>query len=346
MSKYSRPEAIQNIRFDYTTKELQQRYDTMRAKIDAFAEREVYLYYQLNPEYRAYIDAPSKTDIFGRQVGGYDGSIEKFIKALYDKLEFLYTIRTKEKHLEQLERCERIMTSGGELSIRMAIFFDPQISEKTDMLGLIRAFPTFYSYYDPKLYDNKGGYGVAFPPRVTELTDEELTVALAHEFGHIRQGHCLEILMENTYVNEAMDFSINHQFQIMDLYRYIQLCKKLFAGGMGCTVLSWKEIDGGMDIPLTTTSEWKEILELIKIYHGDKKGPKPPGPPGPPQRVDDRVMPGDIVLVRGSSPNKYGRLISGDVDKGTGEVLPMTEAEFLAEYEAQKKAHEAAKAMA
>jgi hypothetical protein len=341
LSNYVRPSQINKIRWDYTTEELQAQYDDMRAKIDQFVAAIPTL---LDPSFSHLPNVAAFQQIL---IARYGGDVSKFTKALYDKLEYFFTIRTSQQHLEQLERCERIITAAGEINIPLAIFYDPQLNTQ-NALTFIDSYPTFYSYYEPKLLDGYGGYGIAFCGRTTELTDEELTVAMAHEFGHIRKGHCLVSLLENTLVNESMDYSINHEFEIDDLLRYLSLCQKIFGNKpdgnpyTGCTVLSWEKKMGGQDYHIEIDTYWRTILDLLKrSREPDPSGPPPPTPP-PPGASDDRVKEGDIVSIRGSSPKQYGRVLGADIDKGKATITPMTAAEVQEEYERQKAARAAA----
>lgn len=334
---------INRIRHDWSDSDFESIYNSVKEGI-VNLESKIEIYMAQNPQLAILIMSPSKIDPeTKRNVGGYDGNPSALITAMYTHLDYIFTIRTKAQHDIQLARCEEMLFGSGKLEMPLSVFFDPQM-EGVNPLQLMNTFPTFYSYFEPKLYGTeKGGFGIAFPPRITELSDDELRIAMAHEYGHIKQGHCL-IDSIHPYTNCAMDYAINHQFKYVEKVNYNSVADKLFNGGRGCCQISWAKKDGGEGIDMTTSPNWREnlgLLELIRYEENpeDKKKKEEKGAGGePPPPPDTEVRVGDLVYIRGTkSPKEYGRVISIDSETGETKYFPVTEAEVQAELKTRKE---------
>ena len=291
------------------------RVEEIYGKFDAFM--------QVNPEFAAMMGAL------------YQGDKDIYKKAMLKKLEYCMTIHTEKEWKKQQERCENAITMGGVLDIPVVVILDPQLLERRVFMD--GSFPTYYSSWVKKLFDDTHpGFVVAYPPRITEMSDEEVRVALAHEFGHIKQKHMFqEFKAENQGdVNAAMDYSINWAFNHDDITLYEELARKMFDGQTGVTKVPFPEKKGGLDNQINISHYWKEILTLMKILRGkDEKGGDGQPPP------TDEIEVGNIIIER-KKGGGYARVT--DIDPVTGKITadPMTKEEVEEERkeEAQRQA--------
>lgn len=294
--------AQQGVKREWTTQDLSDVYENYLHQIASIYDK--FDGYMQNQEFAAWAG-----HVFG-------GDKEKYKKVMEEKGEYCMTLKTEEEWEKQQERCERILSMGGDLKLPLVIILDPQItSNRVVMKG---SYPTFYTTWKNPLFDNGNpGFVVAYPPRVTEMDDEEIRVALAHEFGHIKQKHMFlsksDPAANDRDLNVAMDYSINWVFNNADLNRYDKLARKMFNGETGATIIPWAPNKGGLGVPYASTHTWREILKLINVLKDKPPEGGPPGPPPPPEPMEV----GDIVKRRGEK--KYGRIV--DIDYKTGELI-------------------------
>tara|TARA_Y100000034_G_C6902141_1_gene417497 strand:+ start:783 stop:1727 length:945 start_codon:yes stop_codon:yes gene_type:complete len=253
----------------------------------------------------------------------YQGDKEVYKRTMIEKGDYCMTINTEEEWEKQQERCENFVSMGGELDIAVVVVLDPQIN--TNRVIIQGSYPTFYTTWKNPLFENGNpGFLIAYPPRITEMTDKEVKVALAHEFGHIKQKHMFVRLpgQNPTDVNIAMDYSINWGFNHEDITLYEELARKMFKGQTGATKVPFPEKKGGLDVKVSIDHYWKAILDLMnKLKEEDGEGGEGPPPPQEPIEI------GDIVKER-KKGGGYGRVT--DVDPQTGKITaePMTKDEF------------------
>lgn len=310
------------IRHDWTDAQLMEIYDGLKREIDQMVG--MYDKLKQNPRFAAHVDKRFK-------------NAEDWGKFAMKRLDYCFTIKKGKEAAKQHERCENLITEGGKLKIPLVVFLDIQLKSVLDVINNGK-FPTFYSYWHKNYYKNgRGVYGIAFPPRITEMNDEELRVALAHEFGHIRQKH-LFYRKPNHEVcyNRAMDYSINFGFDEADRKRYVKVANKLFDGGVGATIVSYPREKGGLGVNVAISHEWREIH---KIIHMLEENPNAGSLPMPQQPQEIEV--GSIVKVRGK--DQYGQVQSIDEKTGRLTTIPLTKKEALEKLRQQSQGQQGQK---
>ncbi len=262
---------------------------------------------------------------------------DDIINWAYSKLEYYHAIKTQKELEYQFQRCKDIVYFNG-LELPIVLIFDYQfVSEDS----FISRNPTFYSTFkgDVNTSWGRGAYYIAFPATAAYLTDEELMVAMKHEFGHIVQGHCSihsGDAFDVQYMNQSMDISINLGMTEQEQNLLIKVAEKLFGTGTyPCMSLIAPHGQGGFGIPqLVQSGDWQTPHDFIRLYYKnkDKKGQQGKGSPqqgqgggsgesgeGEGQQIDDKINVGDFVILRGSDPKVYGRVSA--IDDTTGKAV-------------------------
>lgn len=216
------------------------------------------------------------------------------------------------------------------------MLLDPQILEQRvfDQPN----YPTYYSAWIKKdLFPNGNpGFVIGYPPRISEMTDDEVKIALAHEFGHIKQKHMFDDLNVTNKgdVNAAMDYSINWAFNTKDIKTYEELARKMFNGQTGVTKVPFPKEKGGLNNDVLITHYWKEILKLMEMLNPNQ----PDDQGGDGEQPSEEIEVGDIIIER-KKGGGYARV--SDIDEKTGKITadPMTKEEFeeARKEEAQKQ---------
>jgi hypothetical protein len=256
----------------------------------------------------------------------YDGSnafgieLKKSVDVIdlaYDFLNYYHVIKTEEQLRYEFERARKVFHDKIELPV--IIEFDYQIYNFADIFKT----PTFYSYANPSSITEygKGAYHIAFPSTQALLTDDEVMVAMKHEWGHIYQGHCGHKFKQNekfemNNANQAMDISINLGMTPEEKELLFSVVRKITnkPNACPCMDLPSPRGKGGFNIRLNTKpSDWKTPLKYIKAYYKPNEDENPPPPP--PQ--DNKIEVGDYVSIDGTSPKKRGKVI--DIDETTGD---------------------------
>ena len=283
-----------------------------------------------------YLMLPKFQQQFSYVLRRYGIEPKDFPDFLRRKHDYLSAIKDVNELNRQFERCERLIYGNdtGLINMPIVIKFDYQLKNGDDIFG----FPTFYSFYNEKLETQfgKGTYVIAFPMSIVYLTDEELIVALKHEFGHIIQGHC-EIPpksnFEANHLNCACDISINIGMSNEEQDLLISVAHKLFGeDGFPVISLGHPEGRGGYGIPVpTAVGDFQLPLAYVREYYKKKKeeqqgeqgqqGEPGDGGEGGGQSQDnsemERINVGDYVVVRDSDPKVYGKVV--DMNATTGE---------------------------
>jgi len=267
------------------------------------------------------------------------GDNEVYKKQMLERLEYSMTIKTEEEWEKQQERCENIISMGGVLDMPLVVILDPQIlQERVFEKG---DYPTYYStWIKQDLFENGNpGFVIAYPPRITEMTDDEVWIALQHEFGHIKQKHMFlsrnDPARNSPDLNKAMDYSINWGFNHEDITLYEELARKMFDGQTGVTKVPFPKEKGGLNNNVNISHDWQEVLDLMEALQ-DKKDDDDKGGDGeqPPEEIEI----GDIIIER-KKGGGYARV--SDIDEKTGKITadPMTKEEFeeARKEEAQKQ---------
>ena len=256
------------------------------------------------------------------------GDDEVYKKQMLERLEYCMTIKTEKEWAKQQERCERIISMGGVLDFPLVVLLDPQIlAQRCFEQG---NYPTYYSTWIKKdLFENGNpGFVIAYPPRITEMTDDEVWIALQHEFGHIKQKHMFlsknDPARNSQDLNKAMDYSINWGFNHEDITLYEELARKMFRGKTGVTKVPFPEKKGGLNNQINISHDWQEILDLMKALQGKKDDDDKGGDGQPPP---EEIEIGDIIIER-KKGGGYARVT--DIDDKTGKITadPMTKEEF------------------
>ena len=225
---------------------------------------------------------------------------------------FLGTLRKVEQYEKLKERVEELLFVE-DIELPMKVIFDPMVKSVKEFAAQNPTFPTFYSSFDPEVFSPGFGQGtfiVSFPPRATELTDDEMAVAIKHEFGHIRQDHIF-LTGLGPHSNSACDVSINCGMTQEEQQILLSVASKLFRGG-GCFIrLDFERNKGGLGLKGAISSPGNyvsplQILNNIGRFKKDENG----GTDGTPPPQQDEIKVGDIIEIRGTKPQKYGRVIS------------------------------------
>ncbi len=266
--------------------------------------------------------------------------IQDIIDWCHKRLDYYHVIKTQKDLETQFERCKKIVYYQG-LELPILLIFDYQLVDERSLIG---SGPTFYSYFDSKAITNwgTGAYYIAFPSTAAYLTDDELMVAMKHEFGHIVQGHCSvhsNDPFDRNYMNQSMDISINLGMTEKEQELLISVAQKLFGqGAYPCMSLIAAHGQGGFGIPqLVSVGDWQTPHDFIKLYYKRKNDEEQKGPPqqgegqgqggkgkggageGDPQKIDEKIKEGDFVILRGSDPKVYGQVTA--INETTGEVV-------------------------
>lgn len=283
----------------------------------------------------------------------YDSTLTDFqsvIKYVEKWIEYNHGIKTQEEFEAQYTRAEKILYFEG-IELPIILMFDYQVKNWSSVLQK----PTFYSYFDPN-YTNikgKGTFFIAFPGTISHLDDEELMVALKHEFGHIVQGHCSihsSDPFDANYQNAAMDISINCGMTVAEQSILVRVATKLFGKGTyPCLSLIGDKTQGGFGIKKPVQpGAWTDALSTIRLYYkkdqnanqqpqiGDQSQQQDQGGEGEGeggggqgQKMDDKIRVGDPVKSRDPNNPVYGRVTS--IDPKTGEIAEiqqLTKEEF------------------
>jgi hypothetical protein len=275
-----------------------------------------------------YIDRANKT------FGGIS-TIQDIIDSAYAYLDYYHVIKTEEQLRYEFERANRFV-QYQDIELPIVVEFDYQFYTRSSIFQL----PTFYSYVDTETITKfgKGAYHIAFPSSQAFLTDEEVSVAMKHEFGHVFLGHCTYNTtdkFEIKYSNQAMDISINLGMTKEEQSLLITLAQKIWnkADAFPCLNLANPKNQGGFGIPqLVSPTDWKGTLGWIKMYYdaekegGEEGGGGEGGGGGgggggstqPPPPIDSTIKVGDYVQVAGSEPKVYGKVTA--INDVTGEV--------------------------
>jgi hypothetical protein len=254
--------------------------------------------------------------------GANINTIQEVIDATYAYLDYYHAIKTEEQLRYEFERANRFVQYKG-IELPIILEFDYQFYTFESFFQK----PTFYSYFNRETVTKfgKGAYHIAFPSSQAHLTDEEVMVAMKHEFGHIFQGHCTYNTtdkFEKMYCNQAMDISINLGMTKEEQALLITLAQKIWnkADAYPCFNLMNPKGQGGFGIEqLVSVADWKGTLGYIKMNAEKKKDKdKGKGPGGggggggggqPPQ-PNGTIEVGDYVKVIGSDPPLYGEVIA------------------------------------
>lgn len=284
---------------------------------------------------------------------------KKVIKYVEDWINFNHGMKTEEEYEAQYTRAEKILYYEG-ITLPIILMFDYQVSNWSAVLQK----PTFYSYYDPNFQtlQGKGSFFIAFPGTISHLNDEELMVALKHEFGHIVQGHCSvhsSDPFDQNYQNAAMDISINCGMTPKEQGLLIKVANILFGKGKyPCMSLIGPKTEGGFNIrKAVQPGAWTDALASIRLFYkkdqsakqgeqgegeeqqgqqgqgqegqGQGQGQQGEGQGGGEGKIDDKIRVGDAVKSRDPNNPVYGRVIS--IDPVTGdiaEIQQLTKEEF------------------
>lgn len=280
---------------------------------------------------------------------------KKILKYVEDWIAFNHGMKTAEEYEAQYTRAEKILYYEG-ITLPIILMFDYQVNGLVSVLQK----PTFYSYYDPNFQtlQGKGSFFIVFPGTITHLTDEELMVALKHEFGHIVQGHCSihsSDPFDQNYQNAAMDISINCGMTPKEQGLLIQVANKLFGKGKyPCLSLIGSTKEGGFNIrKAVQPGAWTDALASIRLYYkkdqsaqqsqqgdGDQQQQQQgegqqgqgsgqgqqgqgQGQGGGGGKIDDKIRVGDAVVSRDPNNPVYGRVVS--IDPVTGDIAEIQE---------------------
>ena len=276
-------------------------------------------------------------DLF-QQRGVNVSSIKDIIDNIKDYFDYYNTIKTKEDLEIEFERANRIFNYQG-IDIPIVIEFDFQYFGESAIFNN----PTFYSYFNPDTLTifGKGAHHIAFPSTQKYLSDEEVMVAMKHEYGHIVQGHCTIMPkdpFEVQYNNQAMDISINIGMTAHEQELLVNVARKIWKNDQAwpCMSLSRKERQGGFGIDaIVTATDWRGTSGYIRAYYdrknkesaqGQGQGQGGSGAAGgsgqtggtPPPPVDGKVSVGDFIKVTGTNPPIYGKVTA--INEATDEI--------------------------
>lgn len=283
---------------------------------------------------------PSKANAIIKKAGkifeGTISSVQDVIDAIYEYFDYYHAIKTEEQLAYEFERANRFVQYQG-IDIPIILEFDYQFYTSASIFQK----PTFYSYANTKTITKfgKGAYHIAFPASQALLTDDEVMVAMKHEFGHIYQGHCTATLRDNfekSYSNAAMDISINLGMTEAEQALLVTLAHKIWknTSSYPCLSLAKEDGKGGYGIPQPVSpTDWRGTLGWIKAYHKKKDQEEGQGGDGteggsgggggggesqPQPPIDNKIKVGDYVRVDGSSPATYGKVTA--IDETTGKI--------------------------
>jgi len=285
----------------------------------------------------------------GKIFEGTISSIQDVIDAIYDYFNYYHAIKTEEQLAYEFERANRYVQYSG-IDIPVVLEFDYQFYSSKSIFQK----PTFYSYANKDTITKfgKGAYHIAFPSSQALLTDDEVMVAMKHEFGHIYQGHCTAVIkdtFDQQNSNAAMDISINLGMTEAEQGLLVTLAHKIWKNNNSFPCLSLAKPDGqggyGIPQPVSPT-DWRGTLGWIKSYYVNKKdedeedGGGEPGEPGggggggggesktPPTPPDKKIKDGDYIYVKGTDPKIYGQVTAIDATTGAISVKEYTPEEW------------------
>lgn len=258
-------------------------------------------------------------------------SIQDVINHVNQYFDYYDVIRTQEELQVEFDRAKKFVFYQG-MDLPIVVEFDYQYFNEDS----ITQKPTFYSYYnsETKTDFGTGAYHIAFPSTQKYLTDEEVMVAMKHEFGHIFQGHCTiapKDDFEKRYNNQAMDISINLGMTAEEQDLLFSIARKIWKNPTACPCCSLAKPtgEGGFGIPVAVSpQDWRGTNGFIRAYY-EKKNKGDGGGQGKPQQgagegesgesqPDEKINVGDFIWVPGSSPRIYGKVTA--IDDATGEV--------------------------
>lgn len=264
-------------------------------------------------------------------------SIQDIIDSVNDYFDHYHCIKTQEELDFEFERARKFVFFQG-IDLPIVVEFDYQYFSEAS----IYQKPTFYSYYNPETQTDfgKGAYHIAFPSTQKYLTDEEVMVAMKHEFGHIFQGHCTigsKDDFDAQINNQSMDISINLGMTPEEQELLFNVARKIWKNPTACPCMSLAKPSGqgGFGIPVAVSAtDWRGTKGFILAYYekekqqqgGGTKGPSQPGggagggsgQGGESQQIDEKLNVGDFFWVPGSSPKVYGRVTA--INETTGEI--------------------------
>lgn len=266
-------------------------------------------------------------------------TINDVIDAIYDYLEYYHAIKTEEELKYEFERANKYVQYPN-IDLPIILEFDYQFYTVDDIFQK----PTFYSYANMQYRTEefgRGAYFIAFPSTQKHLTDDEVMVAMKHEFGHIFQNHCTtnfsgNAKFDSAYANSAMDISINVGMTEEEQELLMQLAHKIWKNKNSFPCINLRKPDGkgGFGINMSVNvGDWRGTLNIIKSYYRSKKQDEGGGGTGgtggtggggggggqtQPQPNDDKIKVGDYVLIKDSDPKTYGKVNA--VNDMTGEI--------------------------
>lgn len=257
-------------------------------------------------------------------------SIQDVINHVNQYFDYYDVIRTQEELQVEFDRAKKFVFYQG-MDLPIVVEFDYQYFNEDS----ISQKPTFYSYYnsETKTDFGTGAYHIAFPSTQKYLTDEEVMVAMKHEFGHIFQGHCTiapKDDFEKRYNNQAMDISINLGMTAEEQDLLFSIARKIWKNPTACPCMSLAKAtgEGGFGIPVAVSpQDWRGTNGFIRAYYekknkggqqGQGKPQKGDGEGGGESQPDEKINVGDFIWVPGSSPRIYGKVTA--IDDATGEV--------------------------
>lgn len=264
-------------------------------------------------------------------------SVKDIIDDIRSYFDYYNCIKTNEELEIEFERANRIFNYQG-VDIPIVIEFDFQYFGESAIFQK----PTFYSYFNPETYHplfGKGAHHIAFPSTQKYLTDDEVMVAMKHEYGHIVQGHCgvaPRDEFEKQYNNQAMDISINIGMTASEQELLVSLARKIWKNKQAwpCMSLAKPNRQGGFGIDaIVTATDWRGTSGYIRAYY-DKKhkgegegeggtgtggaGGTGGGGGGTPPPINGKISVGDFVKFPGTTPPVYGRVTA--INETTDEI--------------------------
>ena len=268
-------------------------------------------------------------------------SIQDVVNHVTDYFKYYDAIKTQEELEFEFARAEKFVFYEG-IDLPIVVEFDYQYFNS----NAIFRKPTFYSYYNPdtKTDFGKGAYHIAFPSSQKYLTDDEVMVAMKHEFGHIFQGHCTvrpKDKFEEQYNNQSMDISINLGMTAEEQELLFSVARKIWKSATICPCMSLAKPEGkgGFNIPVAVSpQDWRGTSGFIRAYY-DKKNKQNgegegEGGEGEPQdgegggsggsgestgkQQSSKIKVGDYIYVRGTNPEIHGKV--NRINETTGEI--------------------------
>jgi len=264
-------------------------------------------------------------------------SIADIVKESRDFLKFYHAIKTQAELDVEFERAKKFVLFEG-MDLPIIVDFDYQYFTEKYAIG--EKLPTFYSWFNPDSETSygKGAYHIAFPATQKYLTDDEVMVAMKHEWGHIFQGHCGVMTKDNFIArinNQAMDISINLGMTPEEQELLFSVARKIWRSPKACPCMSLAKPDGqgGFGVPVAVSpTDWVSTRGYIKAYYDKDKDTNPDGDGeegddgqaggsgqggGKQPPIDSKIKVGDFVYKAGTPP-VYGKVTS--INEQTGDV--------------------------